>query len=205
MDPQDVAAQDALDLGTEALAKGDFQEAMTHYKKSVEIKKTAIGYYNLGVVQYQLRDLASSITSFEASLAHTPAGVKPTLPDPLQPVPALTPAQTILADTHTNLGAAYILAQPPQPDKALEHLQKALMINPDDGEVCFNLAAVLEATEELDEALVAYERALKLGIARAEVNVRNVSSKILGKKRAEAEKAEKAGGSVAATDATPSS
>jgi len=124
--------------------------------------------------RYQLQDLASSITSFELSLSHTPPGVKPTLPDPLAPIPELTPAQVILADTHTNLGAAYILSQPPQPDKALDHLQKALMVNPDDGEVCFNLAAVLEATGELDEALVAYERAKKLGIQRADVNIKNV-------------------------------
>ena len=48
------------------------------------------------------------------------------------------------------------------------------MVNPDDGEVCFNLAAVLEATGELDEALVAYERAKKLGIQRADVNIKNV-------------------------------
>ena len=61
--------------------------------------------------------------------------MKPTLPDPTAPVPELTPAQIILADTHTNLGAAYILSKPPRPEKALEHLQKALMINPDDGEV----------------------------------------------------------------------
>ncbi|TNY18228.1 TPR-like protein [Rhodotorula diobovata] len=205
MDPQEVAAQQELDLGTDALSKGDFPTALDHYRKSVGIKQTSIGYYNLGVVQYQLQDLASSIASFESSLAHTPANVRPTLPDPLAPLPPLTPAQVILADTHTNLGAAYILSQPPQPDKALEHLQKALMVNPDDGEVCFNLAAVLEATGELDEALVAYERAHKLGIARADVNIKNVSSKILGKKREEADKAKQAGGatgSVAATDAS---
>ncbi|GAA5900577.1 hypothetical protein JCM8208_000539 [Rhodotorula glutinis] len=206
MDPQEVAAQQELDLGTEALSRGDFQTALAHYKKSVEIKQTSIGYYNLGVVQYQLQDLAASITSFELSLSHTPPGVKPTLPDPLAPIPELTPAQVILADTHTNLGAAYILSQPPQPDKALDHLQKALMVNPDDGEVCFNLAAVLEATGELDEALVAYERAKKLGIQRADVNIKNVSSKILGKQRDEAAKTKAAGGSVAATDASaPSS
>lgn len=45
-----------------------------------------------------------------------------------------------------------------------------------DSQVCYNLAAVLEATGELDEALIAYERSLKLGIARAEINVRNVST-----------------------------
>ncbi|GAA5998594.1 uncharacterized protein JCM10292_002810 [Rhodotorula paludigena] len=203
IDPQELAAQEQLDQGTDALAQGDFTKALEHYKHSVQIKETAIGYYNIGVVQYQLRDLAGSISSFEASLAHTPAGVKPTLPDPTQPIPELSPALVILADTHTNLGAAYILTKPPQPEKALEHLQKALMINPDDGEVCYNLAAVLEATGELDEALVAYERAQKLGIQRAELNIKNISAKILGKKREEAEKAQSSGGSVSASDVGP--
>lgn len=126
--------------------------------------------------RYQLRDLAGAISSFEASIAHTPPEIKPSFPDPDAPTPELTPAQAILADTHTNLGAAYILSQPPNAEKALEHLQKALMMNPDDGEVCYNLAAVLEATGQLDDALVAYERSIKLGIERAAVNVRNVSA-----------------------------
>ena len=43
-------------------------------------------------------------------------------------------------------------------------------------QVCYNLAAVLEATGELDEAMVAFERAQKLGIDRAQINIRNVST-----------------------------
>lgn len=130
--------------------------------------------HNASLSRYQLRDLAGAISSFEASIAHTPPEIKPSFPDPDAPTPELTPAQAILADTHTNLGAAYILSQPPNAEKALEHLQKALMMNPDDGEVCYNLAAVLEATGQLDDALIAYERSIKLGIERAAVNVRNV-------------------------------
>lgn len=80
----------------------------------------------------------------------------------------------VIADTHTNLGAAYILSDPARPDLALSHLQLALEITPDDGQVCFNLAAVLEATGELEEALVAYSRARNLGVERAAVNERNV-------------------------------
>ena len=121
--------------------------------------------------RYQLQDLSSAIKSFHRSLTLTPA----TTPD----APAsdeLTPGQLVLADTHTNLGAAYILSSPPRPDLALEHLQKALEINPDDAELVYNLAAVLEATEDEEEALVAYQRAESLGIERAAVNIRNVSS-----------------------------
>ncbi|GAA5933616.1 uncharacterized protein JCM15063_001362 [Sporobolomyces koalae] len=190
-DPQTVSAQEALDEGTRYLEQGDFDKAATNYQISIDIKETAIAYYNLGVVQYQQHKLAPSITSFEKSLSLTDPSVKPTLPDPKAPLPELTPAQIILADTHTNLGAAYILSKPPRPEKALEHLQKALMINPDDGEVCYNLAAVLEATGELDEAMVAFERAQKLGIERAQTNIRNLGGKILAKKREEEAKQKK--------------
>ncbi|GAA6009513.1 hypothetical protein JCM10207_003810 [Rhodosporidiobolus poonsookiae] len=204
-DPQTVAAQQALDEGTEALQREDFDGALKAYQRSVGVKETSIGYYNLGVVQYQLQSLPSAIASFESSLRLTPPDVKIVHPDPdpSVPLPELSPAQVILADTHTNLGAAYILSRPPNPAKALEHLQKALMINPDDGEVCYNLAAVLEATGELDEALVAFERALKLGIDRAAVNVRNVGAKILGRKREEEEKDKTAGGSLSSEDVGP--
>ncbi|ORY69170.1 hypothetical protein BCR35DRAFT_308199 [Leucosporidium creatinivorum] len=189
MDPQTDAAQQALDKGTIALQNGELEEAKKLYQQSLEIKESSIAHYNLGVVHYQLSSLPSAILSFESSLRLTPPTVKaPEIPeDPTKPLPMLTPAQIVLADTHTNLGAAYILSTPPRPDKALEHLQQALMISPEDGEVCFNLAAVLEATGELEEAMIAFQRAEKLGIERAAINIRNLGAKLLGKKREEEE------------------
>lgn len=136
------------------------------------IKDTAIGHYNLGVVQYQLQDLPKAIESFKRSLELAPVSTSTAETPAFYPP---TPAQIVLADTHQNLGAAYILSTPPRPDLALSHLQEALEIMPDDGEVCFNLGAVLEATGEIEEALVAYRRARTLGIERASVNERNVS------------------------------
>ncbi|KAL8287563.1 hypothetical protein RQP46_003421 [Phenoliferia psychrophenolica] len=198
-DPQTVHAQNALDEGSLALELGDLAEAEKCYKKSLEIKETPIAHYNLGVVQYQLQDLSSAIASFHRSLVLSPATTPPS-PSPSSPpsppsTDELTPAQLVLADTHTNLGAAYILSSPPRPDLALEHLQKALEINPDDAELVYNLAAVLEATEDEEEALVAYQRAESLGIERAAVNIRNIGAKILGKRlkeEAEEEAAKKA-------------
>ena len=40
----------------------------------------------------------------------------------------------------------------------------------------FHSAAVLEATGEIEEALIAFQRAEKLGIERAKTNIRNVSN-----------------------------
>ena len=48
----------------------------------------------------------------------------------------------------------------------------AAKITPKDPEVQYNLGAVLEACEQLEESIVAYERALKGGIERAEENLR---------------------------------
>lgn len=46
-DPQEAAAQSALDDGTEALQREDFEGAEKNYKKSVEIKETSIGAFLL--------------------------------------------------------------------------------------------------------------------------------------------------------------
>lgn len=177
-DPQETAAQTSLDEGTLSLQSGDLVAAAASYQKSITIKETAIAHFNLGVVQYQQSNLPAAIASFLKSLAlSTPL---PSAADgktePLSYPP--TPAQLVLADTHTNLGAAYILSVPPRPDLALHHLQSALEISPDSGEICYNLGAVLEASGEEEEALVAYARARKLGIERAAVNERNVCCRV---------------------------
>ncbi|SCZ87748.1 BZ3500_MvSof-1268-A1-R1_Chr2-3g05216 [Microbotryum saponariae] len=195
-DPQEIQAQAALDQGTLALQHGHLDEAAKHYQHSLSIKESSIAHYNLGVVQYQLSSLPDAIKSFERSLSLSPSVPNPAQDvspsDPLQQ--PLTPAQLIAADTHTNLGAAYILSKPPQPQLALQHLQHALAYNPEDGEVCYNLAAVLEATGHFDEALVAFQRSEKLGIDRAKINIRNLGAKILGKMREEEEKKSQGGG-----------
>ncbi|KAK4048861.1 hypothetical protein OIO90_005669 [Microbotryomycetes sp. JL221] len=189
LDPQNDAAQHQLDLGNQALQKGDFDSAQQHYNKSLQIKPSSIAHYNMGVVMYSQSNLNGAIESFESCLKLFDPSIKPPpIPDDInQAFEALTPAQQTLADTHMNLGAAYILSTPPRPDKALEHLQRALIMNPEDGEVCFNLGAVLETTGELQEAMLAYQKAEKLGIERASVNIRNLGAKILGKAREEEE------------------
>lgn len=177
-DPRETAAQEFLDTGNQALEADDLTSAGRAYGESLRIKDTAIGNYNLGVVRYTEKNLPMAIKHFLHSLTLTPTSTTPrkSLSESNDPTPPLTPTEIILADTHTNLGACFIMSEPPRPDLALYHLQEALEINPDDGEVCFNLAAVLEATGEEDEALVAYNRAESLGVEAAKVNIRNVSA-----------------------------
>ena len=76
-------------------------------------------------------DLVGAIESWKAALA--------TAPDS--------------PDAHTNLASAYIMSKPPQGELALSHLKyvtgtysrTAAELSPDDGEIQFNLATVLEA------------------------------------------------------------
>jgi Flp pilus assembly protein TadD len=64
----------------------------------------------------------------------------------------------------------------------LHHLRIAASLSPEDPEIAFNLAAVLEATGKLEEALVQYQRSKEHGVDRAAIHIRNISAKILGNK-----------------------
>lgn len=141
-DPSILESQKALEEGSSHLESGNFSAAKDAYLRSISIKESSSAHFNLGVVHFQLKDLDSSIASFEKSLQLMPDS----------------------PDTHTNLASAHIMATPPRPDRAMNHLKKAAELDPKDGEIWFNLAAVLEACEQLEESLKAYNQARELGI-----------------------------------------
>jgi len=179
-DPSDSMARSLISQGTSLLQSGDLEGARDKFKRSVEIKQTADGYYCLGVVEYQLQSqsqlksqsdsekdqplkmssIQSSINAFQKSLEIQPLG-------------------PYASDAHTNLASAYVLCAPPEPQKALQHLTKAVELSPDDGEIRFNLGAVLEINDQLEAALREYKKAEEFGIKRAAQNVRNVGAKLL--------------------------
>jgi len=66
-------------------------------------------------------------------------------------------------------------------------LNIAATLSPEDPEIAFNLAAVLEATGRLEEALTQYKRSQAYGVERAAMHIRNVSAKILGQKMKDVE------------------
>ncbi|ADV25797.1 hypothetical protein I305_04807 [Cryptococcus gattii E566] len=166
IDPSLSRAQDLLESGTRALEDGDVTTARNLYKESVGVKETSEGWHNLANCEYHLQNKEGAIQAWEKSLA-------------LQPSP----------DAHTNLASAYIFDKPPRPALAIKHLtSKALELSPEDPEIAFNLAAVLESTGNLDTALTLYKKAQSGGIERAAQNVRNVSAKLLGQKATEQEK-----------------
>ncbi|KAF7308734.1 TPR-like protein [Mycena kentingensis (nom. inval.)] len=165
-DPAEVEALRCLEQGTAKLEDGDVVGAKELYYRSTQIKPTASSLFNLGVTSYHLKEFEQAISSWKQSLDLQPS-----------------------ADAHTNLASAYIMSPVPNPHLALKHLMTAASLAPDDPEIAFNLAAVLEATGNLEEALEQYERAKNNGVERAAIHVRNVSAKILGRKMKEAEEA----------------
>ncbi|KAG1880340.1 hypothetical protein C8R48DRAFT_587626, partial [Suillus tomentosus] len=168
-DPAEMEAVQCLEQGTQKLEEGDIQGAKELYNRSVEIKRNASSLFNLGVTHYHLKEFDNAIAAWKESIALQPAS----------------------ADAHTNLASAYIISPVARPDLALHHLQHvnclelpyriAASLSPEDPEIAFNLAAVLEATGQLEEALKQYKRAKEYGVERAAMHIRNVSAKILGK------------------------
>lgn len=160
-----------LEQGTQKLEEGDVQGAKELYQRSVEIKRNASSLFNLGVTHYHLKEFDEAIAAWKESIALQPSS----------------------PDAHTNLASAYIVSPVSRPDLALHHLNVAASLAPEDPEIAFNLAAVLEACGQLEEALVQYKRSKEYGVDRAAMHIRNVSAKILGQKMKAAEEEAKRG------------
>ncbi|KAJ7257924.1 hypothetical protein B0H12DRAFT_1282330 [Mycena haematopus] len=169
-DPAEAEALRCLEMGTLKLEEGDVLAAKELYKRSVEIRRNASSLFNLGVTHYHLKEFDDAIASWQASIVLQPSS----------------------PDAHTNLASAYIMSPVTRPDLALKHLHIAATLSPEDPEIAFNLAAVLEATGELEEALQQYQRSKDSGIERAAMHVRNVSAKIIGRRMREAEELQEA-------------
>ncbi|TFK25593.1 TPR-like protein [Coprinopsis marcescibilis] len=165
-DPAETEAFQCLEQGTAKLEEGDVQAAKELYKRSVEIKRNAGSLFNLGVTHYHLKEYDQAISAWKESISLQPSS----------------------PDAHINLASAYIISPVPRPDLALHHLELASSLSPEDPEIAFNHAAVLEAAGKLEEALEKYQVAKKFGIERAAVHIRNVGAKILGKQMKETEK-----------------
>ncbi|TRM65187.1 hypothetical protein BD626DRAFT_546763 [Schizophyllum amplum] len=171
-DPAEAEAMRCLEQGTLKLEEGDVHAAKDLYQRSAEIRRNASSLFNLGVTHYHLKDFDQAIAAWKESIDLQPAS----------------------PDAHTNLASAYIISPVPRPDLALHHLRTASSLSPEDPEIAFNLAAVLEATGKLEEALKYYQRSQEYGVERASMHIRNVSAKILGQRAKAAEEAKPSDG-----------
>ncbi|KAG9124621.1 hypothetical protein FRC07_010917 [Ceratobasidium sp. 392] len=164
-DPAEMEALLTLEEGTRKLEEGDVEGARVLYQRSVDVRRNASNLFNLGVTKYHAKDFDGAIENWKESIE-----LQPDSPD-----------------AHTNLASAYIMNPVPKPQLALQHLRSGLSIiavqlSPQDPEIAFNLAAVLEACGQLEEALRYYTSSKENGVERASVHIRNVSAKILGQR-----------------------
>ncbi|KAG6850768.1 hypothetical protein H0H93_008806 [Arthromyces matolae] len=167
-DPAEVEALRCLEMGTTKLEEGDVEGAKLLYQRSVEINRNASSLFNLGVTHYHLKEYDEAIEAWKESIALQPSS----------------------ADAHTNLASAYIISPVCRFSFTLALFEAlnnvitriASSLSPEDPEIAFNLAAVLEATGRLEEALAQYQRSKEFGVERAAVHIRNVSAKILGQR-----------------------
>ncbi|PFH51043.1 hypothetical protein AMATHDRAFT_3432 [Amanita thiersii Skay4041] len=184
-DPAELEALSCLEQGTTKLEEGDVQAAKELYKRSVEIKRNASSLFNLGVTHYHLKEYDDAIAAWKESIA-----LQPSSPD----------AHTTHISYHqargkysSSLSKVTDFISVSRPDLALHHLQIASSLAPEDPEIAFNYAAVLEATGRLEEALEQYKRSKEFGVERAAVHIRNVGAKILGQRMKESLESEKTG------------
>ncbi|PVU96114.1 hypothetical protein BB561_001360 [Smittium simulii] len=135
---------------TELLNNGNFSEALELYTKANNIYSSGTILYNIGHC-----DIDGALEFWEKSIVFMPSE----------------------ADVHLNLANAYFLNKK-NSEKAIEHLKVASSLSPNDGEIAYNFGCILDASGKLDEAIQQYNIALKNGIEKASVNIRNASIKM---------------------------
>ncbi len=132
-------------LGNVLLQKGEVDEAIVQFKKSLEIKPDYVeACYNLGTALLQSGRVDEAINFFQTALQIKPDHV----------------------EARINLGIA--LFQEGRADEAVNLFQTALQIKPDDAEVRINLGTALLQQNKVDEAIAQYQAALKIKPGHAE-------------------------------------
>ena len=165
-------------LGNDLFERGQVDEAMTHYKRAVDIEPHyATAHYNLGGVLRQKGQPDEAIAQFRKaleiqplySMAHYNLGEvlrqKGEVDEAIAHYQRALEIHPDYAEAHNSLGNA--LLRKGQVDEALVHLRKALEIQPDRAEDHNNLANVLWQKGQVQEAIAHYQKALEIRPAYA--------------------------------------
>ena len=147
-----VQAQKYFNQGVTSWNKDEFEQSKLAFQKSFAILPTSDAYYNLANIYHQLGDTNGSIENWKKSLSER------------------------RADAHCNIANIMALVQKDFKG-ALEHYQKALEIDPEDGETHYNVAAVLDQDGQLEKAIEHYQIAVSFGIVQAENTLRNARAR----------------------------
>jgi len=134
-------------LGVILFQEGQWDEAVAHYQKALEIQPGyAEAYLNLGNALDQKREIGEAIVQYQKALELYPG----------------------LAEAHANLGVA--LLQKGEVDEALAHFQQAATLDPGNAKTCNDLGWAFLQKGEVDEAIVQYRKALTIKSDYAEAH-----------------------------------
>jgi protein O-mannosyl-transferase len=160
-------------LGVVLARRGQADEAMVHYRKSMELKPDYIAAYNnLGMALTDRGQFDEAIVYYRKALeikpgdseSHNNLGLalagRGRLDDAMAEYGKALDINPNYGEAHNNLGLA--LRSRGQLDEAMAEYRKALEINPDNTAAHNNLAAALAASGQLDDAIVHYRKALQL-------------------------------------------
>jgi tetratricopeptide (TPR) repeat protein len=121
------------------LKKGKVDEAIAHYRQSLQINPDATDVQNdLGVALFQSGNVDEAIVHYQQALKINPD----------------------FASAHYNLGNA--LLQNGKVDQAIVHYQQALKIKTDYADAHYTLGNALLQIDNVDQAIVHYQQALKI-------------------------------------------
>jgi len=126
-------------LGRAYLERGELDEAIAEYRKSIKLLPNYFkGYYGLGAVYGQKGDIAKAIDNYKKSLVLNPE----------------------YSDAHYNLALLY--HKQGSLEEAIQHYLKAIALAPDDIEARNDLGVALAQQGKLDRAISEWEKVLKI-------------------------------------------
>jgi tetratricopeptide (TPR) repeat protein len=145
------------ELGNALLANDKTEEAISHYRQSLQLNPNAAdAHNNLGSALFQSGKLEEANQQYQEALRLRPNN----------------------ADIHNNLGN--LLAKTGHLQKAIEEYQKAIQLKPDFAVAHFKLGDALAKTNQLPQAVMQYVQALRLKPDNADIhcNLANALSKV---------------------------
>jgi protein O-mannosyl-transferase len=134
-------------LGRALQAEGKPQDAMPHFERAAEIEPAYVfAYIHMGIYQHQQGDLQGALRQYQKVISLT--------------ADDLAHYGEIRYEIFVNMASAY--AGVSDFGRARECLESAVRLNPDNAEVWTNLGTMAQKTGEVERAIQAYSKAVKL-------------------------------------------
>jgi tetratricopeptide (TPR) repeat protein len=158
--------RDAYDLvGNIFFRLEDYENSIIAYQKVMDIgPRDALGYYNIGCVYSAMEDIANAEESWKNAISRekvrTVKKEEKTSEDELARTVTVFKA-SVSAKAHDALGRLYL--QQNQSDKALEHFEKAVEIEPAKPGLYYEIGKIYLDQKNTKKAIYSFERYLYLG------------------------------------------